>query len=142
MTTWQKIENGLPPEQKSSDGVGTRKSKMVLIVYKQNKIIYYSAGYYDFILSMWISDDPTPQIINGQIRLWQYIDPLPMENPEDNELVTFTLNNGIEHDGIFILKENMFFVGFESKGDFAYSWQVNSWRPFQKPCDTKSKLTT
>ena len=47
--------------------------------------------------------------------------------PKDNSKVRFTDDQNREYDGRFIEDENMFYIGFEDRGDFRYSFEVIEW---------------
>lgn len=47
--------------------------------------------------------------------------------PKDQEKVRFTDTDGVEHIGIFLADENMFFIGDEVAGDFRFPFQINYW---------------
>ena len=47
--------------------------------------------------------------------------------PFCNQRVRFIDDKGIEHFGIFIENENMFFIGFHQYGSFRFTYQVIAW---------------
>ena len=48
--------------------------------------------------------------------------------PKDNSKVHFTDDQNREYYGRFIEDENMFFIGFEDRGDFRYSFEIIDWK--------------
>jgi len=52
--------------------------------------------------------------------------------PKDGEVIVFKDDNNVEHHGIFIEKEDMFFIGYEDCGEFRFSNQVEFWRYLTK----------
>jgi len=48
--------------------------------------------------------------------------------PTENNLpIRFIDMDNNVYDGLFIQKENLFFIGFEESGDFLFSFQVKAW---------------
>ena len=47
--------------------------------------------------------------------------------PKDQEKVRFTDTNDFEHTGIFLADENMFYIGYEERGDFRFPFQIKHW---------------
>jgi hypothetical protein len=56
-----------------------------------------------------------------------------VKKPYDQQKVVFRTSLGKEFVGLFIEKEDMFFVGFEEQGDFLFSQEVEFWKDY---CDT------
>jgi hypothetical protein len=55
-----------------------------------------------------------------------------VKKPFDQQKVVFRTSLGKEFVGLFIEKEDMFFVGFEEQGDFLFSREVEFWKDY---CD-------
>ena len=51
-----------------------------------------------------------------------------MKLPKDNSKVHFIDDQNREYDGRFIKDENMFYIGFEDRGDFRYSFEIIDWK--------------
>jgi hypothetical protein len=49
------------------------------------------------------------------------------EMPKDKSRIHFTDDEGREYDGSYIESDNMFFIGFEDKGDFRYGFEITEW---------------
>jgi hypothetical protein len=47
--------------------------------------------------------------------------------PQENRPLKFTDEYGYVWEGLYIKKEDMFFIGFEDIGDFRFSFQVTEW---------------
>jgi hypothetical protein len=46
--------------------------------------------------------------------------------------VTFTDKNDNSFEGLYIAKENMFFIGFAESGSFRFAFEIKSWKKISK----------
>jgi hypothetical protein len=81
---WIRISENIPPEQVSEDGIGTRKSLPVLVLFLKNQDPgqggYYRVAYFDSLTSKWIvpisvndEDENQHIIISSTKTMWKKI---------------------------------------------------------------------
>lgn len=46
--------------------------------------------------------------------------------------VKFTDKNDNDYEGLYIAKENMFFIGFSESGSFRFTFEIKSWEKISK----------
>jgi hypothetical protein len=68
-----------------------------------------------------------PEEIKDKKSFWLFKKGGLTELPKDKSKIHFTDNEGREYDGIFFKDEDMFYIGFEEKGDFRYIFEVVQW---------------
>jgi len=141
---WKKIKDGLPPEDKTADGIGTGKSKNVLVVFANHQytppVKLTRVAHYDFRLSKWklpLNSLPETETVLGQSNEPIHWTDLPMELPFDNQLVLFRVKYiDKETLAVYNEQEDSFMLAnpdgtLNEQVDFVFSQFIESWRPAQ-----------
>jgi len=139
---WNENKSEYPPEEKTPDGIGMRKSVKVLLLAtssktKEEKIL--NVAFYDYLKSKWMVAHNFKEWLpmsNLTAIAWCEINNIPVNKPNDKQEVKFTDCQHITRTGTYIESEDIFLI---NDMDFVFRQFVNSWTPIKTGSNENSK---
>lgn len=144
---WNENKSEYPPEEKTPDGIGKRKSVRVIIFtlgsdvkdYKSpNPQTVFNVAYYDYLKSKWFiahNFDQWKMMPKLQVIAWCEINNIPVSKPADNQTVKFTDCQNITRIGTYVESEDLFLI---NDMDFIFRQFVVGWTPIIKPLNNEN----
>lgn len=134
-TDWNFLKDEkFPPEAKNENGIGTRKSIPVKVLFNSLDQAYFRIAVYDFQNSHWIIEigangDPYAQILPNVVKAlaWSRI---IQDRPNDNDKIEWLDYDGRRCKGYYVESEDMFTVGFANEvQEWSYGNTILVWKP-------------
>ena len=142
--TWINIKTLFPPELKTPDGIGTRKSEKLLVLFETPDLEFTEKyAVYDFLKSVWIAPDKEATFIDTPKFWFKQNNFMPKsvlgnqrtskQQPLDKQRVLLTTSDGETYYATYNLQEDLFIrranIDWGDNGDFVYRQFISGWMP-------------